>query len=57
MDAFTQGRGNDVEFKKPAPKPANRRIRQSSDLPQETKKPNQQKASMPHKSDRNRGRG
>ncbi len=52
MDTGSQGIA-----KKPASRPANRRIRQSSDLPQETKKPNLQKANMPHKNDRNRGRG
>ena len=48
MDAGSQG-----VARKSAPKPTNRRIRQSSDLPAE----NKQKTSMPHKSDRNRGRG
>ena len=52
-----------AEAKNPAPrKSANRRIRQTSDLPQDLKKldrqmPDKQKASLPKKSDRNRGRG
>ena len=51
-DAGSQGAD-----KKPYPKPGKRRIRQSSDVPQDLKKPDKQKVGMPHKSDRNRGRG
>ncbi len=43
--------------KKPYPKPGKRRIRQSSDVQQDLKKPDKQKAGLQHKSDRNRGRG
>ena len=49
--------GSQSTAKKPAPKPANRRIRQSSDVPQDLKKPDKQKQAVQHKSDRNRGRG
>ncbi len=52
MDAASQG-GD----KKPYPKPGKRRIRQSSDVPQDLKKSDKQKAGLQHKSDRNRGRG
>jgi 23S rRNA pseudouridine2605 synthase len=48
----------DAARKKPAPrKNANRRVRQTSDLPNDINKTDKQKASMQHKSDRNRGRG
>jgi 23S rRNA pseudouridine2605 synthase len=40
-----------------ARKPANRRVRQTSDLPQNLKKPDKQKQGLQHKSDRNRKRG
>jgi 23S rRNA pseudouridine2605 synthase len=54
--------GQDVDKKtslnKPvARKPANRRIRQTSDLPQDVKRADRQKQGLQHKSDRNRGRG
>jgi 23S rRNA pseudouridine2605 synthase len=54
--------GQDVDKKmssnKPvARKPANRRIRQTSDLPQDLKRADRQKQGLQHKSDRNRGRG
>ncbi len=49
--------GSQSIAKKHAPKPTNRRIRQSSDLPQDLKKSDKQKAGIQHKSDRNRGRG
>ena len=57
------GAAKGAEAKKPTPrKPANRRVRQTSDLPQDLKKldmqtPDKQKASLQKKSDRNRGRG
>ena len=51
-DAGSQGAD-----KKPYPKPGKRRIRQSSDVPQDLKKSDKQKAGLQHKSDRNRGRG
>ena len=52
MDAGSQG-----ITKKHAPKATHRRIRQSSDLPQELNKPDKQKQALQHKSDKNRGRG
>ena len=52
------GAAKGVEAKKPIPrKSANRRVRQTSDLPQDLKTPDKQKASLQKKSDRNRGRG
>ena len=57
------GAAKGAEAKKPTPrKPANRRVRQTSDLPQDLKKldmqtSDKQKASLQKKSDRNRGRG
>ena len=52
------GAAKTVEAKKPIPrKSANRRVRQTSDLPQDLKTPDKQKASLQKKSDRNRGRG
>ena len=52
------GAAKGVEAKKPIPrKSANRRVRQTSDLPQDLKAPDKQKASLQKKSDRNRGRG
>ena len=57
------GAATGAEAKKPAPrKSVNRRVRQTSDLPQDLKKldmqtPDKQKASLQKKSDRNRGRG
>ncbi|HSI24612.1 MAG TPA: 23S rRNA pseudouridylate synthase B, partial [Methylotenera sp.] len=58
----TRPAGQDVDKKtslnKPvARKPANRRIRQTSDLPQDLKRADRQKQGLQHKSDRNRGRG
>jgi 23S rRNA pseudouridine2605 synthase len=58
----TRPAGQDVDKKtslnKPvARKPANRRIRQTSDLPQDVKRADRQKQGLQHKSDRNRGRG
>lgn len=52
MDTGSQGTD-----KQSYPKPGKRRIRQSSDVPQDLKRSDKQKASMQHKSDRNRGRG
>ena len=52
LDAGSQGAD-----KKIYPKPGKRRIRQSSDVPQDFKKPDKQKVGIQHKSDRNRGRG
>jgi 23S rRNA pseudouridine2605 synthase len=47
-----------MSLNKPAArKPANRRIRQTSDLPQDLKRADRQKQGLQHKSDRNRGRG
>ena len=52
------GAAKGVEAKKPIPrKSANRRVRQTSDLPQALKAPDKQKASLQKKSDRNHGRG
>ena len=52
------GSAKSVEAKKPIPrKSANRRVRQTSDLPQDLKTSDKQKASLQKKSDRNRGRG
>lgn len=58
----TRPAGQDVDKKtglnKPvARKPANRRIRQTSDLPQDLKRADRQKQGLQRKSDRNRGRG
>ena len=52
MDTGSQGRGDKVEFKKPAPKPTNRRVR--GDLPVVAP---QVKSRPQKKSDNNRGRG
>ena len=52
------GAAKGVDAKKSIPrKSANRRVRQTSDLPQDLKAPDKQKASLQKKSDRNRGRG
>jgi 23S rRNA pseudouridine2605 synthase len=54
------GQGDDkkTSLNKPAArKPANRRVRQTSDLPRDLNKPDKQKQGLQHKSDRNRGRG
>jgi 23S rRNA pseudouridine2605 synthase len=58
----TRPAGQDVDKKtslnRPvARKPASRRIRQTSDLPQDLKRADRQKQGLQHKSDRNRGRG
>jgi 23S rRNA pseudouridine2605 synthase len=53
-----QGADKKTSFNKPVSrKPANRRIRQTSDLPQDLKRADRQKEGLQHKSDRNRGRG
>lgn len=58
MDTGSQGIDKKHGLNKPAArKPANRRIRQTSDLPQDLKRPDKQKQGLQHKSDRNRGRG
>jgi 23S rRNA pseudouridine2605 synthase len=58
MDTGSQSIDKKHGLNKPAArKPANRRIRQTSDLPQDLKRPDKQKQGLQHKSDRNRGRG
>ena len=57
-DAGSQGIDRETGLNKPAArKPTKRRVRQTSDLPQDLKKPDKQKQGLQHKSDRNRGRG
>lgn len=58
MGTGSQGIDKKTGLNKPAArKPTNRRVRQTSDLPQDLKKPDKQKQGLQHKSDRNRGRG